>query len=300
MAPTSCGWRHGAVAAILESVVGRVLLATVCSAVVACGGRVADDWPPVEHGPGTPGPPLPGQPTPADPCAGGDGEPASAPAHPPLLEYLFDGDVRNTGTLGADFDGISHDTGFVPGVHGEGAVVGVPSWVELPGSASVLSGAEELTIALWVAPDFAPGGHPILDCRSFYRGLHTYHGVYDDTRLTTCFGAGHPAVGPGGCASFDGAAGWHSLVYRWRGTGTAVELFWDGRRVAELSDGSDFEIFASGTNDIRLGHHNMGSGWGPAAHVVDELGVYDRAFDDRDQCVNVVGGRWCAGSCVVR
>jgi hypothetical protein len=170
--------------------------------------------------------------------------------------------------------------------------------VQLPGSADVLVSANELTIALWVSPDFTPLGYPVLDCRSFYKGLHTYHGVYSNQVITTCFGAGHPAAGAGGCASFDAETGWHSLVYRARGTGS-VDMFWDGQLVATLFDGSDYDVFSSGTNDIWLGNFQGGSGWGPVAHIVDELRVYDTTFDERDQCVNVVGGRWCAERCVV-
>ena len=40
-------------------------------------------------------------------------------------------------------------------------------------------------------------------------------------------------------------------------------------------------------------------GWDSTLHRVDDLRVYDRVFELREQCEQVLGGRYCDGLCVL-
>lgn len=216
---------------------------------------------------------------------------------PPLLDYAFNGDGQNRGTLGAKYDAVVNGASFVAGRHGQAVVVGDPGWVELPGTSELLQSLPALTIALWVKVDWGPLSSPIIDCRSFDEGFHTYHGAYNDTVLTTCFGTGDGDPF-GGCRSFSAApCGWHQLVYRQRSPSDPVELFYDGVQQATLAADPSYVMFGPSVDDIWLGRDHGGSDWQGGSHRVDDLRVYGQAFSDQDQCTHVFGGRWCGGQC---
>ncbi len=216
---------------------------------------------------------------------------------PPLLDYAFDGDGQNGGTLGGKYDAALHGADFVAGRHGQAVRVGSAGWVSLPGTADLLRSQPALTIALWVKVNWGPLSTPIIDCRSFDEGFQTYHGVYHDTELTTCFGTGDGDAF-GGCRSFSAApCGWHQLIFRERSHSAPVELFYDGVPQAKLAADPGYVMFGPSLNDIWLGKAHEGTGWQGGGHRIDDLRVYGEAFSDQDQCTHVFGGRWCGGQC---
>jgi hypothetical protein len=271
---------------------GRASLFFLIPLVFGCGGRVdlnePDPWSETERGAGAEAPPGPGAPCPTSPL----------PRGPlPALWYELEGDAKNTGLLGHEYDAISAGVAWVEGRAGQGAVVG-EGYIEIPGSASILSSVPAVTIALWVRAEVSPhvGGEPFLDCRSFSQGFHSYRSYHG---ITTC--AGHGATG--GCDTFEIEDGcWHHIIYRYASTSAGAVapliIYLDGNEVAWVTTESNSALFNGGANDIRLGLHWVGSGWEPAHHLVDDLRVYGTVFPEEEQCTGLVGGTWVDGWCV--
>jgi hypothetical protein len=216
----------------------------------------------------------------------------------PLLDYPFDGDAFNRGSL-IGYDGVAIDVSWVDGVRGRAvAMGGVGSGVDMPLTSVELNELSAFTVTLWFREDRVSNDFPrLIDTRGFLRGFHSYHGVTGDD-LVTCWGAGHPDTGPGGCGSFDYVVGaWHHLVYRHAGTGlgdgegATLELVLDGAPVLTLDNPQREPLLGPDAIDLAVGRDSV--------FQIDDLRVYDRVFSPAEQCSELAGGRWCEGTCVV-
>jgi len=278
--------------------VSRPLLLSLASllAATACGARSSlEDGPrfePDDGGGGSGGSGSGG--APAD-CR----EPAPVPASftsALRLHYPFEGTAENLGSEGPAFDGVVSGASFVSGMGSTAVQVGAGDFVSLPGSASVLSSADALTIALWFLETNDAPSAPLFDCRSFDQGLHIYRGV-SASSLTTCWGAADSAFGPVGCESVPVDTGdWHHLIFRRSEGAELVELFVDGAPRATLGE-PGFDIFGPLISDVLLGAGNLGDFDSPKRFLLDEVRVYGATLDDATQCEELVGGRWCDGRC---
>jgi hypothetical protein len=215
----------------------------------------------------------------------------------PLLDYPFDGDAFNRGSL-VGYDGVAAAVSWVEGVRGRAvAMGGYGSVVEMPLTSAELNELTAFTIALWFREDrVSNDGGQLIDMRGFLRGFHSYHGVSGDA-LFTCWGAGHPDNGPGGCGSFDYPVGvWHALIFRHAGRGLApgegapLELIVDGVPVLTLDNPELEPILGHDAVDLSVGRDSI--------FEIDDLRVYDRVFSPAEQCSELAGGRWCNGTCV--
>ncbi|MEM6992247.1 MAG: hypothetical protein AAF721_17180, partial [Myxococcota bacterium] len=153
----------------------------------------------------------------------------------PILWLTFDDDVNNDGSLGAEFDGVASNAGYVPGVCGQALSLATDgdTNVVVANTVEPLSASADYTIALWFREDVVQPG-TLLDFRAqdsvadIGGGLVVYHGASDE--MTVCASAS-----PGGtltCRSFPYTVGdWHHLLLRCDGDGT------------EDPDGCDVELF---------------------------------------------------------
>lgn len=205
----------------------------------------------------------------------------------------FDGDSANEGD-DAIYSATSTSTDFLPGMFEQALRVGEPGFVTLTGSRELLADADQLTIALWFRHADGVSGMPLLDCRSLTNGFHTYR---SSGGLTTCWGAGTPQVGPGGCVSIElDDCDWHHLIIRQKSKLDVVDVFLDGNWKTAIGEGG-FLLFG-GELDLLVGAANTGDFENDLTFEVDELRIYEAAVDDESQCEWIVGGTWQGGACV--
>lgn len=209
--------------------------------------------------------------------------------------YLpLDGDVANDGALSI-YSASSTSTDFTTGMFEQALRVGEPGFVELTDSHELFADTDQLTIALWFRQADGVSGMPLLDCRSQTSGFHTYR---SSNGLTTCWGAGTPQVGPGGCMSIDfDDCDWHHLIIRQTEGFNALDVYLDGNWQGEIGE-PGFDMFALSIPDLRLGQSNIGGFENTSIIEIDELRIYETAGDDATQCEWIVGGTWQADTCV--
>jgi hypothetical protein len=215
-----------------------------------------------------------------------DAKPQLAPE--PILHYHFDDSLANDGTIGAAYAGNGTGYTFVAGRRGK-AIAFDTTWdsgVVLPTQVPLSSG-DVYTVGLWFREDavWNSGGATqyLFDSRGS-GGFQTYHGTGGNEALTTCSAAG--------CQGLGYSVGvWHHLLYRYDGSdGPApLELFIDGELATKLPPSDVY--FSSTQKSIAIGARtNM---------QVDDLRIYDQAFDDARQCSVVIGGTWKDGACAL-
>lgn len=238
-------------------------------------------------------------------CADPSPAPNNNVSPAPLLYYPFDCDARNVGTLGSRYDGVDTAVSYVPGRNGGAASVGFPHWISLPDTGALLRNLDELTIAMWVRLDFASGAYPPIDCRTADGGFQTY--AVSGPQLITCWGWGGTA---GGCSPLPLSSGdWHHLTYGCRRTPQGyfeIDFTLDG------SSGFNAygpHLLGVDAVDLWLGNAHEetssdGTAWYGTAlaggrHDIDDLRVYDRVFEPRERCEQIIGGTFSDDQCVL-
>jgi hypothetical protein len=108
--------------------------------------------------------------------------------------------------------------------------------------------------------------------------------------MTSCWGYGSSAVGPGGCSSSSVEPGdWHHILLARADASAPLALWLDGVAVASVGT-AGLNVFGLTTNDVLLGAANVGEFNPKAAIRLDDLRVYDVILDD--PCAEF-GGPWC-------
>ena len=223
-----------------------------------------DFGPPRDAGPGCP------DYEPTEPCA-------DVRSVAPIVHLPLDSDLVDHGSRGVWHGTASGVTEFVPSPRGGALRLTGRNFVTLVGTATLLR-EEAGTFSIWIAePEGPSDGKNFLQCRTFYSGFETYRGVYPD-RFSSCFGAGHPSSGPGGCA--DGTlchGGWHHLVIRVFGPRAPLEVFRDGELVHVVP--TEWADVLYGAADLSFGDQAGGAPW-TGTVVYDDLRVYAEALAD--------------------
>lgn len=197
-----------------------------------------------------------------------------------------------------DLDDIYGD-GDGDGDQGAGASgSGEPSgsgYVDLTGTSVPFSEVAAMTLVLWFQESQGTGlNAPVLSDRTGYNGMEFYRGVYGDT-VTVCWGAGHPAVGAGGCSPFPlVAGGCYQVLFLRSSSAAETEVWLDGGLVTTLST-TGFDLFAD-ADDMLLGDTKVGDLDGSARLRLDDVRLYDQALDASQRC-SELGAFWCDAGC---
>jgi hypothetical protein len=205
-----------------------------------------------------------------------------------LLRYAFESNVNNTGAASntpINYTGTSSNVTYPGGKFGGGIAFGssTSSLVTLPVSPLIHTG-RAYTVSIWwreaTVLNASGGNFPTLISFPGTNRLESYHGVTGND-LTNC-------VTSIACNSFSyTVGGWNNLIYRYPGSGSAVELYVNGSLRFTLS-GPPGDLFAA-LDDPAVGQNtNMG---------VDEVRFYDQVYDTATQCTQIIGGTWTGSSC---
>ncbi len=222
----------------------------------------------------------------------------------PIIQFAFEGNVQNLGSLAPSYDGSAASVQYVAGKFGQAVKFTsvAASTVSIPGTGTLFGTKQVMTMGLWYreASVLNSSNFPVFSPRlitdrktdpqfgSYDNGFETYHGV-SGSGLTTCSQLG--------CATISYSVGtWHHLILRYAGTGLndgqggPLTLYLDGNLVGTIPNSfNKYALFGQPLNDLAVGTSSN--------FEVDDLRIYDAVYPTDIQCTQIVQGSWNGSTC---
>jgi hypothetical protein len=217
----------------------------------------------------------------------------------PILYYPFEYDVQNHGSL-AGHHGTWHGAPeYREGKFGM-AVTFDPdagNHVVFDGTREPMSAYGSCTIGLWFKEDYVAPLVTLINFRSRWGGLESYHGAYGNQYLVTCYTMENRVdVCLGDMIDYSGPDGtWHHVIFREEGTDFRIYI--DGEiKYSAVNEARTFSPLQQ--EDLMIGHNYTGDPMNSNFYV-DELKIFNRVFSDDEQCATVIGGLWAGDRCIL-
>jgi len=218
----------------------------------------------------------------------------------PLLEWSFDGNGSNTGTVSGYPVTWTGNVSYVAGKFGPAAQFPSGAYGTVTSPANVLGIYAQYTISFWIKAS-TPESQSFFDFDNYttspYGGIKLSYA--DTTHFSLCASSESVAVLGGACASVAApvVAAWHNVILRYDGTGTGsghgagIDVYEDDVLAFTLPNPALDPIF----DPDELSHLSIGAG----GLTMDEIRVYDATFTPAQQCTVVIGGTWNGAICTL-